>query len=495
MSLLREQALSGARWTIAARIGLQLVTWPITIAVMRLLDPGDYGVFAIAILVHGFVAIFTELGLGVALVQAATVSPAQTRMAASIVFVLNLAVMGLIAALAPWVAEQYGSPELRPVMWLLSLELLIVALSTVPMALLERELRYRAIAKAQIAGGVAGSLATLVAALADAGVWSLVAGALVSAAVRAVGCLWSYGGFVVPGPVRLRDLCPMVGVSGHTMAWRVLWFWSSQGDSLLLGLHLPTRALGFYNVASQLAMLPATKAMEAVNKVAFPLLCRSRGDAAQTGAIVDRLRALLALYGFGVCWAFAAVAPEFVGFVLGDKWRGAVLPLVLLSLVAPLRMLAAFQNTVVTALDVPSVATREQLMAALVVPTAVAVGGLHGGVGWAAAAWAVCFPAIFAMSVVLTARVMGQPLRLALRPLWGPAAAGAAMLLAVEAARRAAGPGVAPGLQLLLHLALAAAVYLGVLRWLRPALLRETLSLVREMLHPAVPAAEAGRPA
>lgn len=485
MSLLREQALSGARWTIAARIGLQLVTWPITIAVMRILDPGDYGVFAIAILVHGFVSIFTELGLSVALVQTASVSAAQQRMAASIVLVLNVAVMGLIVVLAPWVAARFGADEVRPVMWGLSLELLIVALSAVPMAMLERELRYKSIAKAQIVGGVAGSVATLAAALAGADVWALVAGALVSALVRAVGAVWAFGGVVMPGRVRLSDLRPMVGMGGHTVAWRVLWFWSSQADSLLLGLQLPARALGFYNVASQLSMLPATKAMEAVNKVAFPLLCRWRDDPVQTAAIVDRLRTLLALYGFGVCWTLAAVAPEFVRFVLGDKWMGAALPLALLSLVAPLRMLSAFQNTVVTALGAPAVATREQLMAALVVPTAVALGGLHGGLAWAAGAWVVLFPAIFAMSVVLTSRVMRQPLRGALRPLWAPAAAGAAMLFAVEAARRMSPEGAPVGWQLLGHLLLAAGLYLGVLQWLRPSLLRETVALGRELLHPA----------
>lgn len=484
MSDLRQQALSGARWTIAARIGLQLVTWPITIVVMRILDPGDYGVFAIAMLVHAFVSIFTELGLGVALVQATSVTAAQTRMAASIVLVLNLAVMGLIVALAPWVAASYGAAEVRDVMWVLSIELLIAALAAVPVAMLERGLHYRAIAKAQMAGGVVGSVTTLAAALAGAGVWALVAGALASAAVRSAACVWAYGGLVVPGRVRLCDFRPMAGVGGHTLAWRVLWFWSGQADSLLLGLQLQAKALGFYNVAAQLSMLPAVKAMEAVNKVAFPLLCRARGDTAQVNAIVDRLRALLALYGFGVCWTIASVAPEFVGLVLGEKWMAAALPLALLSMVAPLRMLSAFQNTVVTALDAPAAATREQLMAALVVPTAVAVGGMFGGLAWAASAWLLCFPPIFAMSVVLTAKVMGQRRRDALRPLWGPATAGVLMLATVHGARMLTPENAPLALMLLMELVLCAAVYLGVLQWLRPTLLRETVALGRELLRP-----------
>ena len=60
---LRKAALTGARWTVASRVGLQLVTWPITIVVMRLLEPGDYGLFTIALLFTGFIALFGELGL------------------------------------------------------------------------------------------------------------------------------------------------------------------------------------------------------------------------------------------------------------------------------------------------------------------------------------------------------------------------------------------------------------------------------------------------
>ena len=44
---LRDSALSGVRWTVASRFGLQLITWPVTILVMRLLEPRDYGLLAL----------------------------------------------------------------------------------------------------------------------------------------------------------------------------------------------------------------------------------------------------------------------------------------------------------------------------------------------------------------------------------------------------------------------------------------------------------------
>ncbi len=484
MTELRKAALSGFRWTLAGRLGLQLVTWPITIIVMRELEPGDYGVFAIALLVQGFIAMFAELGFGVALVQAPQVTEAQRRMAATLLMTLNLAVALLLAALAPWVAAEYEAPPVTPVMWALTLELVLASVAAVPQAMLERELRFRDISVVQIVAGLSGSFVTLGAALADAGVWALVAGALTMAAVRTVGTLIAHGGIVWPGRVEPGAIRPMVGVSGHTLAARALWYWSGQADNLVLGLQLRASALGAYNTSSQLAMLPAGKAMEAVNRVAFPILCRLVDRKDELRFVANRLRRLLALYGFGVCWGLAAVAPEFVQLVLGPKWQAAQWPLAALSLVAPLRMLSAFQNTAVTAAGRPQAATRELLLAAALLPAAVALGGWRGGLVGASLAWVAAYPLVFGFSLVLTSHVLQQRRRDAVATLLPPLLAGAAMLVLVWLCRRTLGGSVPLPLLLAAEIATGAAAYLGAL-WLGARhVLLEAREQVLDLLRP-----------
>ena len=66
---LKKRALSGMRWTVSARVLVQLITWPSTIVVMRLLNPRDYGLVAMSTVVIGFVSLFGEPGLAAGLVQ------------------------------------------------------------------------------------------------------------------------------------------------------------------------------------------------------------------------------------------------------------------------------------------------------------------------------------------------------------------------------------------------------------------------------------------
>jgi O-antigen/teichoic acid export membrane protein len=481
---LKQAALSGARWTLAARVGMQLVTWPITILVMRLLEPGDYGVFAIALLVSGFITLFSELGLGVALVQAPGLSESQARMACTMVIALNVVVALVIIGLAPLIATVFEEPEVASVMRVLTLELLIAAIATVPLALLERGLRFREVSLGHMAGGVAGSVVTLGAALMDAGVWSLVAGALTGALVRSAAWVVFHGRVVRPSRPRLEAIRPVLNVSGHVLATRFMWYWSGHADQLVLGRLLHASALGLYNVSAQLAMLPAGKVMEVVNRVAFPVLSRLQVDSQGLQLTHRNSTAFLALYGFGVCWGLAAVAPEFVGVVLGDKWLKAVLPLAILSMVAPLRMLSAFNNTVVTAIGKPQAATYEQLLACVLLPLAVGIGAHLEGLFGAALAWILAYPAVFLFSTWLTAQAMNMSPLAALRAVAAPVIAGLCMLAAVSGCRAALGEASPQALRLAAGIVFGAATYLGVLWFIARPLIQDASTLASDLLRP-----------
>ena len=49
---LRTKVLSGLRWIAVAKFSTQLISWASTIVVMRLLQPDDYGLMAMAVIFH-----------------------------------------------------------------------------------------------------------------------------------------------------------------------------------------------------------------------------------------------------------------------------------------------------------------------------------------------------------------------------------------------------------------------------------------------------------
>ena len=69
---IKAQVMSALRWSAIAKFGGQLVSWAITLFVMRLLAPGDYGLVAMLTLIFMFLGMLGEMGFGSSITQAPT---------------------------------------------------------------------------------------------------------------------------------------------------------------------------------------------------------------------------------------------------------------------------------------------------------------------------------------------------------------------------------------------------------------------------------------
>jgi O-antigen/teichoic acid export membrane protein len=482
---LRQSAFSGVRWTVFARILVQLITWPSTIIVMRLLNPHDYGVVAMSTVVIGFVGLFGEPGLAAGLVQTQELRDETSHAASALMLVLNVLLLAVLVLAAPGIAAWYHQPELTQVIRVASLSLLLTAVATVPQAQLERNLRFREMALALIAGNLAGSLVTIVCAFLGFGVWSLVIGILVISALRSSVVIAYNRSPVWPdfsagfGPVR-----HLLHFSLHVLGNRILWYWSMNVDVLILGRMVRSTELGSYSVGSNLAAIPGDKAMEAVNRVSFPTLSRMRPNRAQFNYTYERILRMLALYGFLVAWGLAAVAAEFVHVVLSERWRAAVVPLTMLSIVAPIRILTAFQNTVNNAAGVPQANTRVWALTCLVLPLGIFVGARVDGINGAAVSWVVVSVVLYLVSTLYTCRVTERDMRDQLRLIVVPLIAGIALLTVTWGLRALLSAQLPAALLLCVEIVVAAATFLATVHVLGPAVFSDARALLRELLRP-----------
>ena len=71
-------------WRSGSQILSQVMSWGVTLAVIRLLDPGDYGLFAMTQAILNFATFLNGYGLVSALVQSDRIEPHRLRQAFSI---------------------------------------------------------------------------------------------------------------------------------------------------------------------------------------------------------------------------------------------------------------------------------------------------------------------------------------------------------------------------------------------------------------------------
>lgn len=293
-----------------------------TAILARLLTPADFGLIAMVTAVTGFVEMFKDAGLSIATVQREQISHEQVSTLFWINVALSALLMLLTAALAPAVAWFYGEPRLVWITIALACTFLFGGLAVQHQALLQRQMRFTALAVIQVASIGAGVVAAIVAALAGLEYWSLVV--MLAAQTGAYAILaWTCSGWRPGMPRRRTGVRPMLAFGGSLTGFRLMNYFARNADNVLIGWYWGPAALGLYSRAYGLVMLPVRYLNGPISAMAVPALSRLQSSPQQWIRYYSR-----AVSGVMLCTAplsaFLFVAAEdVVLLVLGPQWHDA----------------------------------------------------------------------------------------------------------------------------------------------------------------------------
>lgn len=390
---LKNQIVSGLKWSALGKIAAQVVSWFITIYVIRLLDPKDYGLMAMISVVIVFMSLFNEFGLGSAIIQAREIDDESIGAVAGAVALLGIFLSVLLALLSPWIAGFFNEPEIARMLALAGLQFILSAFTVLPESLLRREMQFKKVVIADFGGTLTGSFLVLLLAYTGNGVWSLVIGNLTGALIRTT-ILNLFERRRIRRNLKLRKARSLLSYSGYMTAAKFVSFFASQADVFIGAKFLGKDALGLYTVALQLASLPMDKTMSAVNQVAFSAIARTQGNKTELRTGLSKAFKALGYIAFPAAFGLACISQEFVALILGAKWAGAVLPLQLVAITIPLRMIGAFQTTAIYGVGRSDIGFQNTISNALILPLCFLVSVHWGAIGLACA-WIVGSPFIF----------------------------------------------------------------------------------------------------
>jgi O-antigen/teichoic acid export membrane protein len=286
----------------------------------------------------------------------------------------------LLFLIAPGLSTFFGEPRLTAVARVLAVTMLIGSISTVPTALLERDLQFRGISLVEFLYMILGSATTLVLAIEGFGVWSLVLSNIVATAAKTIGIFVVSGFWLLP-VFRLAGLRSIFVFGANITGQRILWYINSSADVVLVGKLLGDHALGIYSVAFQLATLPVSKTFGTINRVAFPAYAQLQSVSRQAA---DYFVASVRLSWLVLCpilWGLSSVSHEFVEVFMGRNWEEAGIVLTLVPLIVPFRVILLLMSPFTDGLGRPDIGLRNQFTSTMLIPLAVLIGTAWGLTG------------------------------------------------------------------------------------------------------------------
>lgn len=329
---LAKRVLAGEMiWSLSGNLAVQLANFAIFLWLARLLGPAPYGIVGLAAVALASAWSVLVEGGAEFLTRAPVISQGHANAAFWLQLVLALPIVTAMAAGLSQLALSMGEPELARVVPWLSAVPVLYALAATPRALMQRALRFKALAVCSLTSALLGGAVGIGAALRHEGAMSL-AWMMLTQSGAFAALLWLTAGWRPTLAFGRGEVRAILTFGGHMVAASLATLAELQGSRLLIGLSTGPAGLGLFTMGWRIVEVISTLLLMPVTQVAAPALAALQHDHAAfarrlTGFM--RLTLILALPAYA---GLIVTAPIMIRPLFGPQWDDAVLPLQILGL-------------------------------------------------------------------------------------------------------------------------------------------------------------------
>jgi O-antigen/teichoic acid export membrane protein len=387
---LSQRVRSGVSWSAASILLSYALGFSRSVILARILTPGDFGVFGMALTVTAALTAVTNVGLDRAIIAQSFTSQEELRAHLNTLWSVELvgkaALSLLIIASVYPAASFYGQEQLYVILPVLSLMPLIDGLKNIGLAMMSKQLDFAKVFRYEQAANLLSLGVSVGLALWLRNVWALVLTQLASALIKV--CLSYY--FQSYRPRFSFDKSAVrraFSFGQHAMIISVTVYITTMADNVMVGRVLGASVLGVYALAYNLANLPVGAIADVLSKVTFPAYAElaTQGLDLVEKAFAKVLAVSCLLLTISAALTFL-LADEIIYVLYGDKWDAAGPILQILTLVGLSRGMVLIISTLHVGLDRPAQVSRGKILEAAVFLTILYPLTLHYGP--AGAAWA-----------------------------------------------------------------------------------------------------------
>lgn len=186
---LKQKTAGAIVWNLLDRGGQQILQMAMAVVVANILCPDDYALVAMLAIFTAVGNLVVESGFGAALVQRQDADDRHYSSVFCFNLVMSVLLYLLLLVLAPWIARYFREPQLVAVSAVVFLAIPVNATMLIQTTLLNKQIRFRTLAKVNLAAMLVSSISAVAMALAGWGVWTLAWQPVILSAIKSL-LLW-----------------------------------------------------------------------------------------------------------------------------------------------------------------------------------------------------------------------------------------------------------------------------------------------------------------
>jgi len=320
---LKEKAKIAFIWDFFGKIARSGMGFIVSIFLARLLEPSDFGLIAMVMVIIGIAEIFTDIGLGAALIQRRRVLPIHY----SSVFYFNMFIASLLTLItyfsADKIANFYNNAALFPLAEIMSITFIIAAFSSVQNVKLRKELNYGLINRMSLFSAFTSGIVGVSLAFYGAGVWSLVVQNLLQGILYNI-LIWYSANWKPSLQFSFKALFQLWGFGFRMFLTGLIDRVFTQMDSMVIGKLFDAASLGFYQRAKSLNLFIIRYSSESLMNILFPVLSKVQNNLVRFQQIVLKGYGVVNFVTFLLLGGLYLISEELIVLLFGVKWLPSV---------------------------------------------------------------------------------------------------------------------------------------------------------------------------
>lgn len=319
---LRNKGLSGIKWSFIDNIAGSGITFLVGVILARILTPAEFGIIGIITVFIAISNVFIDSGFSTALIRKVEV----TQEDYNTVFYSNLIVSTVLIVFflltSKSIAHFFAEPSLEVILPVMSLLLLINALTIVQRTDLVRKIDFKTQAVVSLIASVGSGVLGISLALLKFGIWSLVWQQLSRQLLISL-FLWVFNRWKPTINFSKDSFKELFGFGSKILFANLINTIYKNIFNIIIGKVYSPADLGQYNRADQFNIIFTNNLTSIIQRVSLPTLSSVQNDRVKLTTLFRKFTKYSVLVSFPLMLGLAAVSKPLVILLIGPKWIDA----------------------------------------------------------------------------------------------------------------------------------------------------------------------------
>lgn len=387
---LKKKTFWGGVWNSISSVSLTGLNFVITAILARLLTPNAFGVMGMIQTAIALINMMNQFGLSPAIIQGENLN--QKRLSSLFWFniFIGITMTGIVFLSADLIAIFFNEDTLAPLLRLISIVFIVVSFSFIQQSLLKKEMKFKELFNINIISTICYGLITIILALNDFGVRSLVLGYISKNIITTILIILFYR-WLPSFKFDFKEIKDLLNFGVYVFGSSILNYFNRNLDYLLIGRFLGSESLGYYTLAYKMMLIPVRKVGGVISNTFFPAFSQIKNDKKLIKKYYLKVLQLISLLTFPMMGGLFIVAPEFILSIYGEEWSPVILLIQILSFTGALQSLGTTVGVIQFSQGRSDIAFKWNIFMLINLGTGILIGTKYGILGVAFAVTFVVF--------------------------------------------------------------------------------------------------------